>query len=159
MLPAAPTQLWVPLGKTLLSQRGGWASRSLRGPGFPSRPPLEGWGKGAVLRPRDLEGPGPAWGHLGILGERGSPFGLGPLAIAASLGTAPATPVLRGSGTWPRPFSNRLARKLCACLVSWAAGKAVCGRAWSGGDCGAATEGRCSTRVPAGPPGSRVPQL
>lgn len=82
----------------------------------------------------------------------GSPFGPRPLAIAANLGAAPATPALRGSGTWPRPFSNRLARKLCACLVSWAAARAVCGRAGSGGDCGAATGGRCSTWVPSGRP-------
>lgn len=77
----------------------------------------------------------------------GGPFGLGPLAIAAKLGASPATPALRGPRTWLRPFSNRLGRKLSARLVSWAAGRALCGRAGNGGGCGAATGGRSSTWV------------
>lgn len=50
---------------------------------------------------------------------------------------------------------TRLARKLSASLVSLAAGSVVCGRAGSGGDCGAATGGRSSTWVRARP-GLRV---
>lgn len=99
--------------------------------------------------PSESGGPGPRWEHPGAL--EGGPFGPRPFAIATSLGAAPATPAHRGSGTWLRPFANRLAGKLSACLVSSAARREVCGRAESGEGCGMATGGRSSTRVRARP--------
>nr|XP_014703493.1 uncharacterized protein LOC106835559 [Equus asinus] len=124
---------------------------SWRGRRLPSRPLCKVGVLGEAFRSRDLEAPSSVEGHRGALG---GPSGPGPLAVAASLGAAPATPAHRGSRTWRRPFANRLARKLSASLVSPAAGSVLCGRAGSGGARGAATGGRSSTWV-RGRPGYR----
>lgn len=94
------------------------------GPRLCSRPSLEGWGKGEDLHPWVLEAPGPAGGHLGALGE--SVWARTP-CHRRHPGCRSRHARVSSFQTWHRPFSNRLAGKLCACLVSLAAGRVVCG--------------------------------
>lgn len=94
---------------------------------------------------------GPLGGTSELLGSQ---FGPGHLVIAATLGAAPATPAFRASRpgidlsltAWPGNFVR--------VLFLWPRGEWYAG-ARSGGGCGAATGGRSSTWVRAGP-GSRV---